>query len=139
MAAISVTAASVGLGPSEETPDIEPVVLAATFTQGQPYYLDSSGQAALAGAGTEAKANVRGYILTPGDAGDWAVGVRGNARIKFGDTLTQGAQYVVGGTDGVTEEQSDLSTDEFISSTGRAVDTEFLDIACDPTGIQVPA
>jgi hypothetical protein len=139
MAALSQTAANVGIGSSGTR--VRTVQAGEAITQGQPVYLstvDSKYYKADANASvTTAKAV--GIAITPAGADGWFVMQEGaNGLVNLGATLTVGETYVVGATAGQVNPIGDLSSGHYPCILGTATTTALIQTLYSFTGVAKP-
>ena len=136
MAAISVTAADVGLVSGRVTN----VTAGEALTQGLPVYLKSSdGKYYKTDADDVDQAKVAGVTLTSAAANTEVVIARDGSEIDIGGTTTVGQPYYVGPTAGQIIPYADVATNNYVSLIGHggSVNTHIL-LRFENTGYQAP-
>lgn len=135
MAALTVTAANVT---NKGSGTITNGTAGEALSQGECVFLDSDSKwyAASAISDGDLTGKTIGICLCICDAVDERAIVAATAgdEIDLGTTVTKGTWYVVGGTDGVLEEYSDLSSTENVSFVGYGSANSHLILQQNPTG-----
>lgn len=120
MAAISITAANVGLiSGSTKT-----VTYGETITQGQPLRkLSADNEYYLCNQDTAVDADASAIALTPGGDGELGVVLTAGAVIDIAATIAIGTVYCVGAVDGAIAPTADLGSGDFVTIVGHAIST----------------
>lgn len=116
------------------------VRLGETCTAGEWVYLNTGDDRYWQTDATDsAKAQVAGFLMTGGDAGDYATmaNVIGQ-EVDVGATLTVGEIYVLSSTKGAIEPEADSSSGDYISIAGVGVTGGNLKLTLFSSGAQVP-
>ena len=133
MAAVTITAANLGVGANAATRLYEVGVATA---HGQVIYLDTAnGDYRLADADVEATAKAAAIAVTSASAdGDYVIGLT-SGDLVIGSGLVKGAEYYLGTTPGTIVPKSDLAGGDYVTRLGIAKSTSVLAVAIDVTGI----
>jgi hypothetical protein len=135
MAAVSITAANVGIG---DGATIEILEVGETVTHGEVLYFDSANvDYRLADADVESTAKAKGISVTSAAAdGSFVVAVT-RGPLVLGGGLTQGVEYYLGTTPGEIVPKADLVTGDYVTRLGIASSTTVLQVDIRVTGVTV--
>jgi hypothetical protein len=135
MAAISQTAASVGIGSSGTR--VRVVQAGETITQGQPVYLNTDSKYYKADANASATtAKAVGIAISPAATNGYFIMQEGaSGLVNLGATLTVGETYCVGTTAGQVVPIGDLTTGDYPCILGTATTTALIQTLYSFTGV----
>lgn len=133
MAAITITAANLGVGANAQTRLYE---VGVAVSHGQVIYLDTANNDyRLADADAEATAKAAAIAVTAASAdGDYVLGLS-RGKLVIGSGLTQGVEYYLGTTPGTIVPKGDLAGGDEVTRIGIASSTSVLEVAIESTGI----
>lgn len=136
MAAITITAANVGIASSSST---EAGIAGETVSHGQPGYRASDGKWYKASKASLVASQASGIFMGAASADEpVSILVGDNKDIKYGSgVFTAGVTYAVG-TSGAIIPIGDLATGDWKTLIGTARTSSVLRTKFDPTGIQMP-
>lgn len=130
MADLTITAANV----NKITGNVKNYTAAVAITAGQPVYLNTSSQAALADADALASAAAIGIAENSAAAGQ-QVGVQISGTMDVGATLAVGTVYVVSTTAGGIAPLADIASGDYTTILGIASAAGVLNLNVWATGI----
>ena len=138
MAALSQTAANVGVGSAETR--TRPVRAGEAVTQEMPVYLNSDGKYYKADANlSSTTAKAVGIALTPAATDGFFIMQEGvGGLVNLGATLAVGETYVVGATAGQVNPIGDLASGHYPCLLGTATTTALLQTLYSFTGVPRP-
>lgn len=136
MAAITITAANVGVGAGAV---IQMVEAGEAITHGMPIYRDTASlDFRKADADAEATAIVKGITITACTADGTQVAIITRGPLVLGSVLTQGTEYYLGTTAGTIVPKSDLATGDYVTRLGIASSATTLEVDIQSTGVTLP-
>ena len=136
MAAITITAASLGIGDGAVVQQYE---VGEEVTHGEVIYLDTANKDyRLADADAAATAKAAAVAVTYGSADGQTVLAITRGKLVIGSGLTQGTEYYLGTTPGTIVPKADLATGDYVTRIGIASSTSILDVSIDVTGVVLP-
>lgn len=136
MAAITITAASVGIGSGAR---IEVVEVGEAIAHGDVIYYDTTNlDNRKADADIEATAKAVGIAVTSATGDGAFVAVVRSGSIVLGSVLTQGTEYYLGTTAGTIVPKSDLASGDYVTRLGIAISATTLQVDIRATGVTIP-
>lgn len=139
MAALSQTAANVGIGSSGTR--VRVVQAGEAITQGQPVYLNSTDSKHYRADSNASAATAKaiGIAMSPASTNGFFVMQEGaGGLVNLGATLTVGETYCVGATAGQVNPIGDLTTGDFPCILGTATTTALIQTLYSYTGVAKP-
>lgn len=126
-----------GVSTPDSTKNVEIRVAGGTIAKHDAVYIDTSdnNKVKAAVASAEASAAAYGMALHAASSGEYVLVAKNGATVTVGGGLTAKTRYVVGGTAGEIELQSDLSGGEYITEFCFANSTTELIIDIRATGL----
>lgn len=136
MAALTITAANVGIGSDAVVAQVE---AGEAVTHAMPvYYSIANADYRKADADAEDTAQVYGISITASTGDSTYLAVIRSGSLVLGSILTQGTEYYLGTTAGEIIPKGDLATGDYVTRLGIATSATTLKVDIRNTGVTLP-